>query len=240
MTNIIRRSHGFQLDHIGLGVPDTKEGVKWVEEQTGAKVDLHAPEPDQFYWSGSLAIGDQSFLEIIGPNPNYKKFQPFAALMKTLSEPRLLFWYIAVDDFAAFQELARQTKAKLERVEGVNIEGGETAQASYWRGLIGPGFLSERPNVIEWIKRPNRESQATPECKLMEFQLANPQADEINQVFTKLGIDVPVSNGKSSIGITIDTPKGRWEIENEGVRWTMPGMLLEIAALWWRTRNQLV
>ena len=119
----------------------------------------------------------------------------------------------------------------------MNIEGGETTQASYWRGLIGPGFLSERPNVIEWIKRPNRESQATPECKLMEFQLANPQADEINQVFTKLGIDVPVSNGKSSIGITIDTPKGRWEIENEGVRWTMPGMLLEVAALWWRTRN---
>ena len=39
MTNIIRRSHGFQLDHIGLGVPDTKDGVKWVEEKTGAKVD---------------------------------------------------------------------------------------------------------------------------------------------------------------------------------------------------------
>ncbi|MEL6860188.1 MAG: VOC family protein, partial [Pseudomonadota bacterium] len=81
MSNIIRRSHGFQLDHIGLGVSDTQEGVKWVEEQTGAKVDLHDPEPGQFYWSGSLAIGDSSFLEIIGPNPNYKKFHPFAALV---------------------------------------------------------------------------------------------------------------------------------------------------------------
>ena len=237
MTNIIRRSHGFQLDHIGLGVPDTKEGVKWVEAQTAAKVDLHDPEPDQFYWSGSLAIGDQSFLEIIGPNPNYKKFQPFAALMKTLKEPRLLFWYVAVDDFAAFQDLARQTKAKLERVEGVNVEGGEATQASYWRGLIGPGFVSERPNVIEWIKRPNRESQTKLECKLIDFQLANPQADQINQVFTKLGIDVPVSKGKSSIEIAIETPNGRWVIENEGVRWTMPSMLLEVAALWWRTRN---
>ena len=111
MTNIIRRSHGFQLDHIGLGVPNTRDGVKWVEEKTGAKVDLHDPEPNQFYWSGSLAIGENSFLEIIGPNPNYKKFQPFGALLKTLSEPQLLFWYVAVEDFAAFQALARQSKA---------------------------------------------------------------------------------------------------------------------------------
>ena len=237
MNSIIRRSHGYQLDHIGLGVPDTKDGVKWVEEKTGAKVDLHDPEPDQFYWSGSLAIGESSFLEIIGPNPNYKKFQPFAALMKTLSDPQLLFWYIAVDDFEAFQTLARKTKAKLERVEAVNVEGGEAAQASYWRGLIGPGFLSERPNVIQWLKRPNRESQKAPECKLTDFRLANPEAAAINVVFAKLGIDVPVSKGASSIGITIDTPNGPWTIENEGIRWTMPGMLLDVAALWWRTRN---
>ncbi|MEQ3746128.1 MAG: VOC family protein [Henriciella sp.] len=237
MTNIIRRSHGFQLDHIGLGVPNTEDGVKWVEEQTGAKVDLHDPEPDQFYWSGSLAIGEESFLEIIGPNPNYKKFQPFAALIKSLSEPQLLFWYIAVTDFQAFKTLARQTKSKLERVEGVNIENDEGAQASYWRGLIGPGFLSERPNVIEWLKRPHRESQDTPVCKLTDFRLANPHADQINDVFGKLGIDVPVSKGASSIGMTIDTPNGPWSLKNEGVRWTMPGMLLEMAELWWRTRS---
>ena len=237
MNNIIRRSHGFQLDHIGLGVPDTKEGVKWVEEQTGAKVDLHDPEPGQFYWSGSLAIGESSFLEIIGPNPDYKKFQPFTALMKTLSEPQLLFWYIAVEDFKAFQALAKRSKAKLERVEGVNIEGGEAAQASYWRGLVGPGFLSERPNVIQWIKRPNRESQGEPECKLTDFRLANPDAAGINKVFENLGIEAPVSKGGASIGITIETPKGTWSLENEGVRWTMPGMLLEVAKLWWRTRS---
>ena len=81
---IIRRSHGFQLVLIGLGVPDTEAGVKLIEEQTGASVDLHDPEPDQWYWSGSLAIGEASFLEIIGPNPDYRKFQPFAALLKNL------------------------------------------------------------------------------------------------------------------------------------------------------------
>ncbi|MEL7041572.1 MAG: VOC family protein [Pseudomonadota bacterium] len=237
MTKIIRRSHGFQLDHIGLGVSDTEAGVKWVEAKTGAQVDLYDPEPGQWYWSGSLAIGESSFLEIIGPNPAFKTFQPFAALLKTLSVPRLLFWYIAVEDFAGFQALVRQQKAKLERVEAINIDGGETAQASYWRGYIGPGFMSERPNVIEWIKRPARESDAAPVCQLTDFRLANPQADAINAVFRKLGIDAELTNGPSSIGVTIDTPNGLWTIENEGINWTMPGMLFELLSLWWQNRK---
>jgi len=37
--------------------------------------------------------------------------------------------------------------------------------------------------------------------------------------------------------MTIDTPNGPWSLENEGVRWTMPGMVLEMAGLWWRTRS---
>jgi len=234
---IIRRSHGFQLDHIGLGVPDTEAGVKLIEEQTGASVDLHDPEPGQWYWSGSLAIGEASFLEIIGPNPDYRRFQPFAALLKTLSEPRLLFWYIAVTDFQAFKTLAKKHKAKLERVESVNIDADETAQASYWRGFVGPGFMSERPNVIEWIKRPNRESPEAPVCQLTDFRVANPKAKQINAVFEQLGIETKVENGPSSLGIKINTPNGELSFENPGLEWTMPSMLLELAGLWLRSRG---
>ena len=234
---IIKRSHGFQLDHIGLGVSDTRAGVEWVQAQTGAKVDLHDPEPGQWYWSGSLAIGESSFLEIIGPNPNVKSFHPFGALLKTLTEPQLLFWYIAVTDFKAFQTLARTHKGALERVEAINIGQDDAEHASYHRGYIGPGFMSERPNVIEWLNRPNRETQDTPACRLTDFWLSNPAADAINPVFSALGSDTKVAAGPSAIGVTIETPKGAWSLENPGIKWTMPSMLFEIAGLWWRTRN---
>ena len=234
---IIRRSHGFQLDHVGLGVPDTEAGVKLIEEQTGASVDLHDPEPWQWYRSGSLSIGVESSLVFIGPNPYYKHLQPVASLLKTLPEPQLLFWYIAVTDFAAFKALAKSHKAKLERVEGVNIDAGESAHASYWRGLVGPGFMSERPNVIEWIKRPNRESTEAPACQLTEFRLANPKAKQINAVFQKLGIETEVQTGPSSIASTSNTPKGALSFENSGIEWTMPGMLFEFIRLRRRTRR---
>ncbi|MEM9421472.1 MAG: VOC family protein [Pseudomonadota bacterium] len=139
---ILRRDHGLQLDHIGLGVPDVKEGVAWVEAQTGAEVMLHDAEPGQWYQSGSLAIGGGSFLEIIGPNPAHRKFQPFGALLSTLDRPRLAFWYIAVHDFDAFQALAKRKGGALERVEHINIDHCTPNQSGYHRGYVGPGFMT--------------------------------------------------------------------------------------------------
>ncbi len=239
MTDLIlTRGHGFQVDHVGLGVPDTPRGVEWLRNETGGNVTLKDPEPDQWYWSGSLDIGDDSFLEVIGPNPAWSKFQPFGALLKTLSEPTLLFWYIAVSDFSAFVELSRSKKAKLERIEEVNLNSSSPEHSSYKRAYIGPGFMSERPNVIEWVRKADPLSDQAPSCTLTDFRLANPKARKINSVFQSLGINVNVKRGPSSIGLTLDTPKGAWSLDNPGIALTMPGMLFEFAYLWWRTRGR--
>lgn len=238
MTDLIlRRGHGFQVDHVGLGVADTEQGVEWVRKQTGAEVTLKDPEPDQWYWSGSLTIGEDSFLEVIGPNPAWGRFQPFGALLKTLTEPTLLFWYIAVSDFDAVAELARAEKVKLERYEEVNLNGASPNHASYKRAYIGPGFMSERPNVIEWVRKTGSSIEHSRSCALTDFRLANPDAQNINSVFQSLGIDLEVKRGTSSIGLTLETPKGAWSIDNPGIAWKMPGMLFTFARLWWRTRG---
>lgn len=237
MSDLIRRrDNDFQLDHVGLGVPDTLEGVRWVQEQTGAEVELHDPEPDLWYWSGRVFFGENSYMEVIGPNPDWTKFQPFAAHIKSLPEPRLLFWFVGVTDFGSFQQLVHEKKTRLDRVEAVNVEPDSTARNRYRRGYIGPGFMSERPNVIQWLQNPKPVNTAGPVCKLTDFRLSNPQADKINSVFKDLGIEVVVAKGPSSIGITLDTPKGPWSIDNAGLDWTMPGILFKIAKLWWQTR----
>ena len=60
---------------------------------------------------------------------------------------------------------------------------------------------------------------------------------QLHNVFDILGIDAAVTNGASSLVVSIETTKGPWSIENEGVRWIMPGMLVEVARLWWQTRG---
>lgn len=238
MVEVLRRSHGLQVDHIGLGVPNTRDGVEWLCKETGAEVFLRDPQPDSWFWSGVLPIGHRSFLEVIGPNPDWKKFHPFMAVLRELKQPTLLFWYVAVDDFDAFAQQAKTLRAPMENVESVNLDDADPDRSAYRRGYLGPGFLTERPNVIEWVRHVDIHGDATPICRLSEFDLANPNADRLNRLFEGLGIDLAVRRGPSSIKVTLETPIGPWSLENRGISFTMPTMIFKMAGLWWRSRGR--
>jgi len=227
---IIRRRHGFQIDHIGLGVPDTEDGVAWLSQRTGAEPRIRDPEPDQWYWSASLMIADDSFLEVIGPNPAWTRFQPFHRLLASLREPQILFWYIGVSDFVAFQSLAASHKIPIQRVEEINHDKAAPNHSSYTRGFVGPGFLSQRPNVIQWLDRAVDDTEP-PACHLTGFRLRHPKSEKINLTFKALGIDLPVERGSPQIGATLATPNGAVTIESPGLNWTGLRGLAHIARL---------
>ncbi|MEM9669411.1 MAG: VOC family protein [Pseudomonadota bacterium] len=228
---VIRHSHGLQVDHIGLGVPDTKAGVGWLKEQIGADVYIGDPEPGQWYWSGSVSIGGSSFLEVIGPNPEYKGFQPFKTYLKDLDGPAVLFWYVAVDSFADVRRFMKKEKIPLQQIQDINLDAANPKQPGYSRGFVGPGFLSQRPNVIEWTHRPKRFSGESG-CTLKEFRLVHPKAVQLSNVFAHLGIEVPISSGPSSLGVTIDTPNGDFVLDNPGMAWTGLRIFGLIGGLW--------
>ena len=78
------RSHGFPVDHVALAVSDTVAGAAHVEERTGVAPVLHDPEPGQWYRSASLAIGPDSNLEIIDPNPEHRGLHPRKLMLRGL------------------------------------------------------------------------------------------------------------------------------------------------------------
>ena len=45
------------IDHIAVGVPDTKQGIQWISELTGSTPRIDDPEPNQWYWSAALNLG---------------------------------------------------------------------------------------------------------------------------------------------------------------------------------------
>lgn len=230
---VLRRGHGLVVDHIGLGVPNTAAGVAWLEDKVGAKCWMSEAEPGQWYWSGALSIGADSFLEVIGPNPAWPKFQPFRAMLTKLRAPRLLFWYVAVNDFDAYAARAAAAGAPMERVERIGPSAAHGAD--YTRGNLGPGFITQRPNVIEWRSRPPR-MDLDRSCRLIDFRLSHPQAPKLRAVFAALDIDVPVIEAPSSIGLTLETPKGRVDLDNPGMDWVGLGALVKIARLWLTSR----
>ncbi|MEM9474877.1 MAG: VOC family protein [Pseudomonadota bacterium] len=237
MVQVFRKDHGFQVDHIGLAVPDTRQGVEWMAAETDARVHLKEALPSNWFWSGVLPIGGQSFLEVIGPNPNWPKFHPLRAFLSELTGPTLMFWYVSVDSLDAFTALAKSYNLPMRKDEDANLDNANPGRSAYRRGHLGPGFITERPNVIEWVRHVQLEGDPAPQCRLTGFELAHPDATQINASFEKLGIDVHVFTGPSRIKVTLDTPNGPWSLENPGVAFTMPGMLAKMAGLWWRHRR---
>ncbi len=209
---VLPRSHGFDLDHIALAASDTARGVAWLAERTGAAPLLVDPEPSQWYQSATLPLGGDSFLEVIGPNPSSRRPHPLRTLLAGFDEPRLLFWYVATDDLDAFSARAADGGHLLTRVECV--DGGE-GHNKYRRAVIGKGFVSQRPSVIEWQRRVERED-LDHRCRLTGFDLWHPEPGPMNDLLQHIGASIQVTTGESRIELVVDSPAGEVRLESPG------------------------
>ena len=224
--DVLIRGHGFPVDHIALAVPDTQFGVRYVEQLTGVKPVLTKSDPTDFYWSAALGIGENSFLEVIGPNPGHKGIHPFKSFMAGMKEPAVLFWYVATDDFEAFCKRVEEAGETLSNIVTVDPETSANG-SSYTRAGIGKGFETQRPNVIEWRKR-SVEQSTDIQCRMTGFSLRHPKPKALNKLFESLGIDAVVEKGPSRIGLTLQTPKGEVTLANPGVKFGLATLLSAI------------
>lgn len=223
---ILTRGHGFPVDHIALAVSNTEDGVRYVEQLTGVAPTLTQRDTNDFYWSAALEIGEDSFLEVIGPNPDHRGIHPLKSFMAGLKQPTLLFWYIATDDFDAMAQRIEAAGETLKMVVTVHPEKSANG-SDYTRAAIGSGFVSQRPGLIEWRKR-SIEPPSEHACRMTGFSLRHPKPEGLNELFEQIGVDLVVAHGPSSIGITLETPKGEVVIENPGAELSVLGMLSAI------------
>ena len=228
--SVLKRAHGYPIDHIALAARDTEEAVAWMQDKLGAAPFLTEPEPNQWYWSGGLPIGQDSFVELLGPNPAHTGFNPIKQIIKQFDEPQLLFWYVATDDFDAFAARAKKAGAPLGRIETVAYEKG-TVRVDYTRGILGPGFESPRACVIEWRHRLDHGA-VDRSVNITDFKLSHPKAATMNSVYQSLGIDITVAQGPSAMGLTLEGPNGQLVLQNPGQSFSGASALLKMAGLY--------
>ena len=227
---VLPRSHGFPIDHIAIAAPDTEAAVDWFRDKIGAEPFITEPEPGQWYWSAALAVGDDSFVELLGPNPAHKGFNPIKQIISAFDDPQLLFWYVATDNFDAFASRAAAAGAALERIESVYHERNGH-RIAYKRGILGPGFESQRACVIEWF-HPGEYGGKDQRARIAGFELSHPKADAMNAVYRQLGIDITVAKGPSMMGLTLEGPNGTVEIKNPGQSFSGIPALMRMAGLY--------
>mmetsp|Transcript_5797 Transcript_5797/g.7580 ORF Transcript_5797/g.7580 Transcript_5797/m.7580 type:complete len:237 (-) Transcript_5797:217-927(-) len=212
---IIVREHGQQLDHVGLAVRNLDQGIEYVKELTGVTPDVHPPEKGQPYQSASVRIAEDSFLEILAPNKRHWGFHPLKSILRSFSKPTLFFWYVATDSFDDVEKRIKDAGRTIER-KVVTEKVDREKHSEYIRSMIGPGFYSIMPNLIEWKHKSNGPMNETI-CPLVHFELSSPDAENINNFFTAVGINQEVLLGQDRMSLTLDSPKGKDNFQNEAI-----------------------
>ncbi|MEM6592115.1 MAG: VOC family protein [Cyanobacteria bacterium P01_H01_bin.119] len=217
MQPLINLRGGGPVDHLAICGPDTRQAAAEVEALTGIAPHLGEPEPGQFYWSASLSLGHRRFLEILGPNPAYRGFNPLTETVRRFDRLRPVFWYVGTDDFEGFSARSKALGAPVERIQRVSYTYEATGDLiDYTRGVVGPGFRSARPCVIQWDKRPERV-EPEQRLELRALRLTDPGAERLRNLFKALGIEQPVETGAAHIAVDLDTPKGPITFEGPGI-----------------------
>lgn len=215
MKNLISKKNKFYIDHIAIGVNNTEEGMAYIENLTGAKTFLPQNDGKIWYRSAALGLGNQAFLEIIGPNPLYKKFHPVKQILKELEKPQLIFWYLGTQNLESCKKIITESGHNLERYNHIQKEvDGE--KLDYKIGVIGKGFQSERPCLIQWNKVPKNGDIMTTGCSIHDFILHSKNAKKINPLFNKLNVDLKIINGNNKMKLVLNSPKGLVTLEGGG------------------------
>ncbi len=230
MAGLIVKCGPTEFDHVALATRDTEEGVAWLAERTGASPFITEPEPGEWYWSGALPLANGASIEIIGPNPAYQGFHPFKELFKRYNTPAVLFWHLGTSDFDRLAVIAKAAGAPMERIEHLDSDT-PFGRRLYSRAILGPGFMSARPCVIQWKERPQRPGMDAPVCAATRFAVQCSDPEPLNRVFDALGLDLRVTRGPHRVEVDLDTPNGLVTLSGEGLTFAGAGGFLKLIGL---------
>lgn len=221
-SEILKQPNGSVLDHVGWGTPDVETGVETLFELTGDEtIERSPPDPALYFSNATLRLDTGSqFIEIIGPNPESNENHPFAEFLASLSQPQILFWYVAVESLDAFEQSLEGVGYEFASTEHVTTEREDTPE--YRRGVIDSTFPLTMPNVIEWVDHEQRdrvsdEPETNRPSSLRDFQVNHPKATELEKSFRELGIEQTVGiSSEPALEAILATPHGSVTLSGTG------------------------
>ncbi|ADD41726.1 VOC family protein [Stackebrandtia nassauensis] len=184
------------LDHLVLSTPDLAATVADVARLTGVEPAPGGAHPGLGTRNYLLGLGGDSYLEIIGPDPDQPDPpgpRPFD--VDTVTEARVVTWAVRTADVDASVTAAGKsgydpgtpwTMAR-DTVDGRKLQWRLTVDRSEGhRGLI--------PFLIDWGDTPHPAAEL-PKVSLRELSAVHPDPTAIAPALSALGVDLAVRPG---------------------------------------------
>lgn len=184
------------LDHLVVSTPDLAATVADVARLTGVEPVQGGAHPGLGTRNYLLGLGGESYLEIIGRDPDQPDplgARPFD--VDTVTEARLVTWAVRTGDIDAAVAAAR--RAGLDPGDPWDMARDTAAgQRLAWRLTLDRvgGHSGAIPFLIDWGTTPH-PAAALPAVPLRELSALHPEPAVLLDAYAALGVDLPVRPG---------------------------------------------
>ncbi|MEK6286870.1 MAG: VOC family protein [Acidobacteriota bacterium] len=204
-----------KIDHLVFATPDLAAGINQVERLLGVSAVPGGQHPGWGTRNALIRLGDNTYLEIIGPDPDQPKpDRPRRFGIDELQAPRLVTWAAKGTDLEAIVENAKSHGLDLGQVQPGSRRRPDGVLLS-WRLTVSP-VLNEGgivPFFIDWGKTPHPAAALPKGCVLVALRAEHPDANRVQAELSSLGLNLRVDSGSApTIIATIRTAHGDVEL----------------------------
>ena len=203
------------VDHLVYATPDLAAGIAQVERLLGVKAIPGGQHPGAGTRNALIGLGDETYLEIIGPDPDQPKPpRPRRFGIDELKAPRLVTWAVKGADLGAIAENARRHGVDLGQVQSGSRRRPDGMLLS-WRLTVSQILTADGivPFFIDWGQTPHPAASLPKGCVLVALRAEHPDANRIQAELSALGLNLRVAAGSAPALIaTIRTPHGDVEL----------------------------
>ena len=204
-----------RIDHLVYATPNLATSVEQIERLLGVRAVPGGQHPGAGTRNSLIALGDETYLEIIGPDPDQPKPpRPRRFGIDELKAPRLVTWAVKGAELEAIVETAKGHGVDLGQVQSGSRRRPDGVLLS-WRLTVSPVLTADGivPFFIDWGKTPHPAASLPKGCVLVALRAEHPDANRIQAELSALGLNLRVAGGSAPALIaTIRTPHGNVEL----------------------------
>ena len=192
ITNALRMNRSCSIDHLVLTCPELEKGIAYVHELTGVRAANGGSHPGIGTHMALLALGHDSYLEIIAPDPGQS--EPERPRPFSLDDPRT---HYRINAFAihphsptTIEQLSGHFKFRAHDPGQVCTMSRRRPDGTllHWRMTPLSAAAGPAPWLIDWAPAPSPAESAPKGCTLIGLRCYGPLADEAGRALEDMGL----------------------------------------------------